>query len=63
MVIQYSGELIYSTTADLKEQVYIKAGYDCYLFKVDSETIIDATLFGNESRFVNHSCQVLVIIS
>lgn len=30
----------------------------CYLFRIDSEQIIDATRKGGIARFVNHSCSV-----
>ena len=28
----------------------------CYFFRLDNEHIVDATVKGNESRFINHSC-------
>jgi len=30
----------------------------CYLFRIDTEQIIDATRKGGIARFVNHSCSV-----
>ena len=28
----------------------------CYFFRLDENHIVDATVKGNESRFINHSC-------
>lgn len=45
--------------ADMREQRYEEEGIgSSYLFRVDQETIIDATKFGNLARFINHSCNV-----
>lgn len=45
--------------ADLREQKYEAIGIgSSYLFRVDLETIIDATKCGNLARFINHSCNV-----
>ena len=31
-----------------------------YLFRVDEDTIIDATKTGNLARFINHCCEVFL---
>ena len=31
-------------------------GIGCYMFRVDDEFVIDATLRGNAARFINHCC-------
>lgn len=45
--------------ADLREHRYEREGIgSSYLFRVDRDTIIDATKRGNLARFINHSCSV-----
>lgn len=45
--------------ADMREERYEKEGIgSSYLFRVDEDTIIDATKCGNLARFINHSCNV-----
>lgn len=31
------------------------------MFRIDDTFVVDATLFGNEARFINHSCEVRYI--
>eukprot|EP00898_Chlorokybus_atmophyticus_P000465 jgi/Chlat1/1419/Chrsp12S00102 len=57
MVIEYLGDLVRPSVADLRERRYREQGRDCYLFKVDDVQVVDATMFGDISRFINHSCQ------
>ncbi|XP_055375498.1 histone-lysine N-methyltransferase SETD1 isoform X2 [Condylostylus longicornis] len=57
MVIEYVGQMIRPVVADLREQKYEAIGIgSSYLFRIDMETIIDATKCGNLARFINHSC-------
>lgn len=61
MVIEYIGEVVRQTVADLRERKYEIAGVgSSYLFRVDDDTVIDATKIGNVARFINHSCAVCV---
>lgn len=61
MVIEYVGQGIRPIIADLREKKYNECGIgSSYLFRVDLETIIDATRFGNLARFINHSCNVSI---
>lgn len=58
MIIEYVGEVIRPSVADAREQRYEKQGMgSSYLFRIDSEAVIDATRMGNFARFINHSCQ------
>lgn len=59
MVIEYVGQMIRPIVADLRETKYEAIGIgSSYLFRIDMETIIDATKCGNLARFINHSCNV-----
>lgn len=45
--------------ADMREKRYEEEGIgSSYMFRVDHDTIIDATKCGNFARFINHSCNV-----
>jgi hypothetical protein len=58
MVIEYIGEIIRQQVADFREKRYEKMGIgSSYLFRIDEDTIIDATFKGNLARFINHSCE------
>lgn len=59
MVIEYVGQMVRPSVADLRESKYEAIGIgSSYLFRIDLETIIDATKCGNLARFINHSCNV-----
>jgi hypothetical protein len=58
MVIEYIGEVVRQKVADHREKAYEKRGIgSSYMFRVDDDTIIDATERGNVARFTNHSCE------
>jgi len=57
LIIEYVGEVISKEEAQARMQVLNeKKAPNFYLCQVDAKRIIDATHFGNESRFFNHSC-------
>lgn len=64
MVVEYVGELIRESVANVRERRYELALQakgstemaSSYLFRLSSDLVIDATHKGNMSRFVNHSC-------
>ena len=58
MVIEYAGQMIRSNLCDIREKFYEGKGIGCYMFRIDDDTVIDATMHGNAARFINHSCDV-----
>lgn len=49
--------------ADNREKRYAQEGIgSSYLFRVDHDTIIDATKCGNLARFINHCCTVSTLL-
>ncbi|KAF2876414.1 hypothetical protein BDV95DRAFT_483765 [Massariosphaeria phaeospora] len=57
MIIEYVGEKVRQRVADLREKKYDMQGVgSSYLFRIDEDTVIDATKMGGIARFINHSC-------
>ena len=57
MVIEYVGEIVSNRLADYREEQYELCGIgSSYLFRLNHESVIDATKKGNIARFMNHSC-------
>ena len=64
MVIEYVGAILRHSVADEREKQYERTGIgSSYLFRIDSDTVIDATKCGNLARFVNHSCDVSIYVN
>ncbi|CAL8076948.1 unnamed protein product [Calicophoron daubneyi] len=57
MVIEYIGELIRLELADKREKEYEAHNRGIYMFRLDDDTVIDATVCGGLARYINHSCQ------
>lgn len=57
MIIEYVGEEVRQQIAEIREKRYLKSGIgSSYLFRIDDDTVIDATKKGGIARFINHSC-------
>lgn len=57
MIIEYVGEKVRQQVAESREHRYLKSGIgSSYLFRIDENTVIDATKKGGIARFINHSC-------
>lgn len=56
IVIEYRGEAMRAGMAERRERAYNATGTDCYLFTVNEDRVIDATMAGAIGRFTNHSC-------
>jgi SET domain-containing protein len=58
VVIEYVGELIRQSVADVREKRYERSGIgSCYMFRLSREEIVDATVRGNIARYINHCCE------
>jgi SET domain-containing protein len=55
-VIEYVGERVSHEEADRRYDDKNANDNHTFLFIVDSKTVIDAGVDGNEARFLNHSC-------
>jgi histone-lysine N-methyltransferase SETD1 len=57
VVIEYVGDIIRPKIADEREKKYNAQGIgSSYLFRIDDDKVIDATVMGNMGRFLNHHC-------
>jgi len=58
MIIEYVGQRLRSAVGDIRERNYENSGIgSCYMFRIDKEYIVDATMIGCMARFMNHCCQ------
>jgi SET domain-containing protein len=55
-LIEYTGERIPHPVADERYDDDTMDEHHTFLFTVNSRTVIDASHGGNESRYINHSC-------
>jgi len=55
-LIEYVGERIPHPVADSRYDDESMDEHHTFLFTISSRTVIDATRDGNESRYINHSC-------
>ncbi|XP_060778551.1 histone-lysine N-methyltransferase 2C isoform X9 [Neoarius graeffei] len=56
MVIEYIGTIIRNEVANRKEKMYESQNRGVYMFRINSEHVIDATITGGPARYINHSC-------
>jgi SET domain-containing protein len=56
MVIEYIGEVIRSDLTDIREKHYTEQNRGIYMFRLDDDRVLDATMSGNMARYINHSC-------
>jgi uncharacterized protein len=55
-IIEYLGERVSHDEADRRYEMKEENDSHTFLFVVDSKTVIDAGVDGNDARFFNHSC-------
>jgi SET domain-containing protein len=53
--MEYTGELLRSTIADIRERQ--GAAKAIYFYALDEDWVVDATHAGNMARYINHSCK------
>ncbi|RHY13328.1 hypothetical protein DYB36_000729 [Aphanomyces astaci] len=64
MIVEYQGQAIRQKVADMREKRYEEMGIgSCYMFRLDKDIIVDATQTGNLARFINHSCDKIIIFA
>uniref|UniRef100_A0A915L7Q0 Uncharacterized protein n=1 Tax=Romanomermis culicivorax TaxID=13658 RepID=A0A915L7Q0_ROMCU len=56
IVIEYIGEIIRNEVAERREKLYQENGRGVYMFRLDHERVVDATMCGGLARYINHSC-------
>uniref|UniRef100_A0A915EJ71 [histone H3]-lysine(4) N-trimethyltransferase n=1 Tax=Ditylenchus dipsaci TaxID=166011 RepID=A0A915EJ71_9BILA len=57
-IIEYIGEKIRHSVADVREKKYEKQGIgSSYMFRINDDWVVDATRSGNYARFINHCCK------
>ncbi|XP_064470937.1 histone-lysine N-methyltransferase 2C-like isoform X3 [Ornithodoros turicata] len=56
MVIEYIGQLIRNEIAERNEAIYEAQNRGVYMFRLEENRVIDATLSGGLARYMNHSC-------
>jgi SET domain-containing protein len=54
-IIAYTGEKITHAESLRRERRYIRTG-NIWCFKLNNRWVIDASVGGNDARFINHSC-------
>ena len=56
-IVEYLGERVSHKEADRRYESKDATDAHTFLFIVDSKTVIDAGVDGNDARFLNHSCK------
>jgi SET domain-containing protein len=56
-LIEYAGEVISEAEGDARYEEAAMARHHTYLMALEDGRCIDAAVGGNESRFINHSCE------
>jgi SET domain-containing protein len=55
-LIEYTGERLTPAQADARYPEVPGERHHTFLFAIDDDVVIDAAVGGNESRWINHSC-------
>jgi hypothetical protein len=55
-IVEYLGERVSHAVADARYDDHAGGAHHTFLFTVSRKVVIDATVDGNNARFINHSC-------
>lgn len=55
-LIEYAGERLTPAEAEARYPDTPEQRHHTFLFAIDDEVVVDASVNGNEARFLNHSC-------
>jgi uncharacterized protein len=55
-LIEYAGERLTPAEAEARYPDVAGERHHTFLFAIDDEVVVDASVNGNEARFLNHSC-------
>ena len=55
-IIEYTGERISNDEADTRYDDEKMQRHHTFLFTLDKKTVVDGNSGGNDSRYINHSC-------
>merc|ERR1719320_350266 len=56
MIVEYIGEVIRGELTDLREKRYESQNRGIYMFRLDDDRVVDATMTGGVARYINHCC-------
>ncbi|XP_054736532.1 histone-lysine N-methyltransferase trr isoform X1 [Anastrepha obliqua] len=56
MIIEYIGEVIRTEVSEIREKQYEAKNRGIYMFRLDEDRVVDATLSGGLARYINHAC-------
>ncbi|XP_076829212.1 histone-lysine N-methyltransferase 2C isoform X14 [Brachyhypopomus gauderio] len=56
MVIEYLGDILRNEVALRKELHYKAKNRTAFMFRINADSVIDATCSGSPARYINHSC-------
>jgi len=56
MIIEYIGELIRNEVANRREKLYEAQNRGIYMFRLNDDHVVDATISGGLARYINHCC-------
>ena len=56
LITEYIGEVIRTELTDIREKRYEAQNRGIYMFRLDDERVLDASMCGGMARYINHCC-------